>query len=167
MIVYNTEVINKIKGWFLANKKTIAVAESVTAGHLQAALSIATDASIFFQGGITTYNIGQKCRHLHIEPTHALECDSVSALVADSMAKNVCGLFLSDYGIGVTGYASLVPEKGISNLFAYLSIANKDSVILGKQITVDEPDSYHAQIHYTNIILDELSAILPPVLKSK
>ncbi len=160
MIVYNTKVIDIIKDWFLANKKTIAVAESVTAGHLQAALSIATDASKFFQGGITTYNIGQKCRHLHIEPTHALECDSVSALVSDDMAKNVCRLFLSDYGIGVTGYASLVPEQGINSLFAYISIAKKDKVILAKKITVDEPDSYHAQIHYTNIILDELAALL-------
>jgi nicotinamide-nucleotide amidase len=165
MIVYNTKVIDTIKEWFLSNKKTIAVAESVTAGHLQAALSMATDASRFFQGGITTYNLGQKCRHLHIEPTHALECNSVSALVADDMAKNVCGLFLSDYGIGVTGYASLVPEQNINSLFAYVSIAHKDKVILAKQISVDEPDSYHAQVHYTNIILDELAAVLQLITK--
>ena len=38
MIVYNTAVIDAIKEWFLSNKKTIAVAESVTAGRLQAAL---------------------------------------------------------------------------------------------------------------------------------
>ena len=165
MIVYNTTIINVIKDWFLANKKTIAVAESVTAGHLQAALSIATDASKFFQGGITTYNIGQKCRHLHIEPTHALECDSVSVLIAEDLAKNVCDLFLSDFGIGVTGYASLVPGQGIDSLFAYVSIANKGKVILSKKISVDEPESYHAQIHYTNIILDELAALLPSTPK--
>jgi len=165
MIVYNTTVINTVKEWFLTNKKTIAVAESVTAGHLQAALSIATDASRFFQGGITAYNVGQKCRHLHIEPTHALECDAVSPLVANDMAKNVCDLFLSDYGIGVTGYASLVPEKNINSQFAFISIANKENIILAKKITVDEPDSYHAQIHYTNIILAELAAALPATTK--
>jgi nicotinamide-nucleotide amidase len=54
-------------------------------------------------------------------------------LLADDMAKNVCGLFLSDYGMGVTGYASLVAEQEINSLFAYVSIARKDKVKLAKK----------------------------------
>ena len=55
-MLYDEEVINQIKEWLTAHKQTIAVAESVTAGHLQAALSSAVEASKFFQGGITAYN---------------------------------------------------------------------------------------------------------------
>lgn len=69
--LYNMSAINSIRDYVLENKQTLAVAESVTSGHLQAAISVAENASSFFQGGITAYNLGQKCRHLNIEPLHA------------------------------------------------------------------------------------------------
>src|SRR3569623_3776187 len=102
-MIYDEKSIEQIKNYLLSNHLTIAVAESVTSGHLQAALSTAIDASKFFQGGITAYNIGQKSRHLTIEPTHALECDCVSDIIAESMALNICTMFLSNEGLGITG----------------------------------------------------------------
>lgn len=65
-MLYNIDTLNKIKDFLIEGKQTLAVAESVTSGHLQAAFSAATLASKFFQGGITAYNIGQKSRHLFI-----------------------------------------------------------------------------------------------------
>jgi nicotinamide-nucleotide amidase len=48
-------------GRSLAGKKeTIAVAESVTAGQLQTMFSLAPEASCFFEGGLTVYNLEQK-----------------------------------------------------------------------------------------------------------
>jgi nicotinamide mononucleotide (NMN) deamidase PncC len=34
------------------------------------------------------------------------------------MATQVNHLFISDYGIAITGYATKMPEKGVNNLFA-------------------------------------------------
>ena len=46
-------LIDPIGNILKRKEQTIAVAESVTAGLLQLSLSAATDASLFFQGGIT------------------------------------------------------------------------------------------------------------------
>lgn len=100
-----------LRTYFLETKETIAVAESVTSGLLQCELSNLTDALQFFQGGITAYNVGQKYRHLLVEPIHALAYNCVSAKVAEEMALNVCTLFHSNWGIGITGYATPVPES--------------------------------------------------------
>ena len=81
-MLYDENLVNTIKDILCQRKQTIAVAESVTAGHLQAALSSAVEASHFFQGGITAYNLGQKCRHLQVNPISAEGCNCVSEEVA-------------------------------------------------------------------------------------
>jgi nicotinamide-nucleotide amidase len=102
------------------------VAESVTAGNLQAKFSLASQAISFFQGGITAYNLGQKTRHLGIDPISAARCNCVSELTAINMARGAAALFCSDWGIGVTGYAAPTPEWGIDdNLFAFYAFAYK------------------------------------------
>lgn len=82
--------LERIKTYMLAHTETLAVAESVTSGCLQAALSLAEDATRFFQGGITAYNLGRKARHLKIDPIHAQEANCVSEKVAIEMAEQVC-----------------------------------------------------------------------------
>jgi nicotinamide-nucleotide amidase len=70
--IYPTETIQSLKNLLAASKQTIAFAESVTAGHLQAAFSQAQNARDVLQGGMAVYNIGQKCRQLGVEPIVAL-----------------------------------------------------------------------------------------------
>lgn len=159
-MIYDKELINGIKDFLVARKLTLSVAESVTSGHLQAAFSSATDASKFFQGGITVYNLGQKCRHLNIEPVRAEEEDSVSERIASDMARNVNKLFISDFGIAVTGYATIVPENGIKQLFAYFTIALKDEIVISKKITSDKSDSIEAQLDYTTQIVKAMHQLL-------
>ncbi len=67
-MIYSEETLNSIKDILVKSEQTIAIAESVTSGNLKAAFSVAMDASKYFQGGIATYNLGQKTRHLNIEP---------------------------------------------------------------------------------------------------
>ncbi len=50
--MYKLELINRIKDVMVEKKWSIAVAESVTAGHLQAALSLAQNASMFFNRSV-------------------------------------------------------------------------------------------------------------------
>ncbi len=93
-----TNLVNIIKDNLLQSKQTISVAESVTAGLLQSVISSGENASLFFQGGITVYNLGQKCRHLSIDPIHGSDCNCVSEKISQDMALNVCKLFISDWG---------------------------------------------------------------------
>lgn len=159
-MLYNLDVINSIKDCLIEKKQTLSVAESVTSGHLQAALSAATDASLFFQGGITVYNAGQKTRHLNVEPIYALEDNCVSEEVARQMALEVNNLFISHYGIGITGYASPVPELNIHELFAYVAITCKNEVLLQKKISSLKKDSIEVQVDFTCQILLELQKLL-------
>ena len=147
----NTTAIDKARDYLIKNKKTIAVAESVTAGNIQAALSLAKDASMFFQGGITVYNLGQKCRHLDIEPIHAATCNCVSEIVSKQMAEKICESFVADFGIGITGFASLVPEENINTLYAIISIAKNGKAIITKKVRAKKNLSpMEAQVAYTN-----------------
>ena len=82
MEIFNENELKKIGKKLIEGKYTIAVAESVTSGILQFALSSIPDASKFYQGGITAYNIGQKYSHLKVEPIHALSVNCVSQKVA-------------------------------------------------------------------------------------
>ena len=154
-MLYDENVVNTIKDILTARKQTIAVAESVTAGHLQAALSSAIEASQFFQGGITAYNLGQKCRHLDVDPINAEDTNCVAEHIAQTMALNVSKMFLSHYSIAITGYASKMPEKGLNDLYAYYAIAHNNKIILCEKITTDK-ERVDAQVDYTWQVLRKL-----------
>ncbi len=159
--MFKDEIIQKIKDILIERKQTIAAAESVTSGFLQAAFSTAENASQFFQGGLTAYNVGQKCRHLDIDPVHALACDCVSEKMATDMALSVAKLFTSDWGIGITGYATSVPESG-DRLFAFVSITCGNEVKVSKQIEPEESkeQGVPVQLLYVNTVMDELLSAL-------
>ena len=151
--MYDLKIINEIKDLLLKRRETIATAESVTSGHLQAAISLADGATEIFQGGITTYNIDQKVRHLHIDHAHALSCNCVSQKVADEMATNAIDLFKSDWAIAITGYATPVPDLGIEQLFAFCSVSYKGRLAKSELIKVAKDEALKVQVHYANAVL--------------
>jgi len=152
-------IIQSIGNTLIERQQSIAVAESVTAGHVQVALAAATDASKFFQGGITAYNLGQKCRHLNVDPISATACNCVAEHVAHEMALGVCRSFISDWGLSITGYASKVPESN-NELFAYYAIAYCG--VIKQSGKIEPPDGKPAEIqtYYTNELLVELKKVL-------
>lgn len=154
-MVYNEAVINSVKDILISRRESIAVAESVTSGHLQAALSAAIDASKFFQGGITTYNLGQKARHLHIDPILGESANCVDRKIAESMAIGAARMFSSNYAIGITGYASKVPESE-NDLFAFFCIVHDGQVVRLERITASEKLPYDVQIDYANQVIQRL-----------
>ena len=156
----DSKVLQNIREILLKTKKTIATAESVTSGNLQVFLSHAKDASRFFQGGITTYNIGQKYKHLSVEPIHAAECNCVSEKVAREMAMYSCKLFSSDYGLGITGYASKQPENNINELYAFIAIAEKDKILLSEKLLPQSEDSIEIQEYYSLRLLERFCQIV-------
>jgi nicotinamide-nucleotide amidase len=152
-INYDKGSIDQIRDFCLQNHLTISVAESVTGGHVQAALSAADNALQFYQGGVTVYNIGQKYKLLGVEPIHALACNCVSEQVARQMAIGCIQLFCSDIGLAITGYAAPVPEQGIDQPFAIISIAHKKTVLHTERIIPSPTDSEAIQVDYTNQLM--------------
>jgi PncC family amidohydrolase len=152
-MIYSEEMLNAIKDILVENQQTIAIAESVTAGNLQAAFSVAVDASKYFQGGITAYNLGQKTRHLNVEPILANKTNCIEQRIANTMAVEVSKMFLSNYGIGITGYAAVVPECEEEGLFAYFSLAKEQEVVLTKRLTSTERHPYEVQLNYTRQVI--------------
>lgn len=158
--MYNTQVIQSIKEKIVVQKQTLCVAESVTSGHLQAAISLANEASKFFQGGMTAYNLGQKARHLHVNPIHATTCNSVSETIADEMALNALSLFSSDWSLAITGYASPLPEMGITDLFAFYTIAFRKQIVRRGKIECEDFGPLKVQVYYANHVLKEFNNCL-------
>ncbi len=142
---------------FIKNRITVAVAESCTSGMLQFTLSQAPDAMSFFQGGITVYNAGQKAMHLDVNPIMAEACDSVSKEIAEQMSLAAEGKFNAEAGIAITGYAQPMPEKGITNCYAYIAVSKKGKIILSKRIKGEAEKSLSEnQQLYTHKILAEV-----------
>lgn len=103
----------------------LAVAESLTSGHVQARIAEVSGASEFFSGGITAYNIEQKVKHLGVNRAAAKKVNCVSGEIASQMAVGVCKLFGSDLGLSTTGYAEPAPDLDRTHPFAWWAIAHR------------------------------------------
>ena len=159
MNTFDKKLLEGLGKKLLKKKETIAVAESVTSGLLQFALSCIPDAACFYQGGLTAYNIGQKFKHLRVEPLHALSVNCVSPKVAKEMAMHVCQLYSSDWGIGITGYASPVPASD-NKEFAFFAIVHRDKIKASGKINPKKNDPPALQWFYVNQILQKFSKLL-------
>ena len=104
---------------------TLAVAESLTCGQLQASIGAISGASEFFAGGITAYSLEQKVRHLGVDRDLAASVNSVSAEVAEQMARGACDLFGTTLGVSTTGYAEPSPDHGVLHPFAWWGICHQ------------------------------------------
>jgi nicotinamide-nucleotide amidase len=104
-------------------RRTLAVAESLTGGRLQALITGVSGASACFLGGVCAYTVPQKASLLGVDTTHATAVDGVSARVAGEMALGACRLFGADLGVATTGYAEPAPARGIAHPCAWLAVA--------------------------------------------
>ncbi len=118
--------INELKALLLREPRmTLAVAESMTCGHLQARIGAVSGASEFFLGGITAYTLDEKVRHLGVERAPAAAANSVSVVVAGQMARGACVLFGCDLALATTGYAEPSTDWKITEPFAWWALAHK------------------------------------------
>jgi nicotinamide-nucleotide amidase len=113
----------ELKELMRAQRRTLAVAESLTSGHVQARIGAIPGASEFFLGGMTAYSLDQKVKHLGVDRAVAAPVNSVSAAVAEQMARGVCALFGSELGLATTGYAE--PAAGVPQPFAWWALAHE------------------------------------------
>jgi nicotinamide-nucleotide amidase len=106
-----------------APRLTLAVAESVTCGRMQARIGEIPGASDFFLGGITAYTLEEKVRHLGVDRASAEAANCVSAEVAAQMARGAAALFGTELGVATTGYAEPDPNLGVRAPMAFWALA--------------------------------------------
>ena len=143
--------------------ESVAVAESVTAGLIQSRLSLGKDAMLFFQGGITAYNLGQKVKHLDIDPIVGERNNCVSFSISREMACNVSRLFNSAWGIGITGYAAPVPALKINQCFAYYAFAYKGQSVFEDRLDTKLKSAAPVQRLFTERVIESFAQHLKSV----
>jgi nicotinamide-nucleotide amidase len=150
---------------------TLAVAESLTCGRVQAEIGSESGASSYFLGGITTYTLDQKVDKLGVNRSHAESVKCASAQVAAEMAYGVCDLFESDIGLGTTGYAEASPTDGIENPLAFWAIASKFggkmSVVRQGVLKKDGIGRVQMQIAVAALVIEELMSYLKALKEEK
>jgi len=154
------EYIESIKEILTETGSTISIAESVTGGYIQSAFSDAKDATVFFQGGITVYNLGQKTKHLGIDPIKGEKYNCVSEDIAVQMAKGSVKLFNSDVAISITGYASPVPEEGIDSIYAYGAVVVKELTIGSFELTSKQKEPEKVKKDYCGQMIERTFKLL-------
>ncbi len=119
--------MSDLKGLLLRDPRlTLAVAESVTSGRLQARIGAISGASDFFLGGMTAYSLEEKVRHLGVDRAEAEADHCVSPRVAEQMARGACLLFGADLGVSTTGYAEPFPARQVATPFAWWGVARRN-----------------------------------------
>ena len=106
-------------------RRTLAVAESLTAGHLQAQIAAVPGASNYFLGGITAYGLEQKVKLLGVNRAHARRVNCVSQRVAVEMAHGAMERFGADLAAATTGYAEPDRAAGIKAPMAWWAICQR------------------------------------------
>ncbi|WP_036543326.1 CinA family protein [Nocardia cyriacigeorgica] len=86
---------------------TVAVAESLTAGNLAAALGAAPDSAAWFRGGVIAYAAEVKHRVLDVP-----DVPVVSETAATAMAEGVRTLMDADIAVATTGVGGPGPQDG-------------------------------------------------------
>ena len=110
-------------------KKTVAVAESITAGGLAAAITEIAGASKVFLGGVIVYSDEAKIKQLGISKKLIAEHTAVSEQVALEMANSVRKKFGSDYAIATTGVAGPKSAYGQKPGTVWLAINDGKSTL--------------------------------------
>jgi len=103
---------------------SIAVAESLTAGNLAAALGAASDAGEWFRGGIVAYSRHVKHHVLDVPPGPVV-CEAA----ADAMAAGVKKMMDATLAVAVTGAGGPDPQDGHEPGSVWFSVATDEACV--------------------------------------
>ncbi|WP_034233610.1 nicotinamide-nucleotide amidohydrolase family protein [Arcanobacterium sp. S3PF19] len=105
-------VTEKAVGILLGSGKTVAVAESLTAGLLAAEFVCVPGVSAVFRGGVVSYATDLKISLLGVDAELAEREGVVNAPVALQMAQGAAECCGSDFALSTTGVAGPGPNEG-------------------------------------------------------
>jgi nicotinamide-nucleotide amidase len=126
---------------------TIAVAESLTAGRLAAALTAPPGASAVFRGSVTAYATELKAAILGVDADLLARNGAVDPEVARQMAAGVRRLCGSDLALATTGVAGPTPQDGKEVGTVYLAVADSaGSTAVLVRLAGDRPTIQNAAV---------------------
>lgn len=139
---------------------TLAAAESLTAGHVQARIAAVSGSSGYFRGGLTAYTLAQKVRLLGVSRAHAKRVNCVSQRVAVEMAAGAVELFDTDLAVATTGYAEPSREHGIKVPMACWALCHRRrggvAMIVSGDVEVARATRSVVQARVADTVLREL-----------
>jgi nicotinamide-nucleotide amidase len=107
---------------------TVAVAESLTAGLVGAALTEVPGSSAVFRGGVQVYATDLKTALAGVPEAVLAEHGAVSEQTAVAMAQGVRERLGSTYGLALTGVAGPDPQEGHPPGTLHVAVAGPDGV---------------------------------------
>lgn len=127
---------------------TVASADSLTCGRVQAKIGSVSGASAYLQGGLTAYNLEQKVKLLGVDRAEAEASDCVSQAVAEQMAEGACRLFGSDLAVAATGFAEPNLARGIKVPMAWWAVRHElgDGRAVARSGVVEVPGAVRTQV---------------------
>jgi nicotinamide-nucleotide amidase len=111
---------------------SVAVAESVTAGLVTAALADVAGVSAVLRGGVTAYTPQIKGFVLHVGSLDQV----VSQATATEMAQGVRALMDSDWAVATTGVAGPGPSNGVEAGTVHLAVAGPQGLLAHRELAL-------------------------------
>jgi nicotinamide-nucleotide amidase len=137
----------------LLGGRSVATAESCTAGRIAGTLASVAGAEDFLRGGIVAYQEAVKRELLGVvaESVLSLNC-------ARQMATGVCALMGADVGVATTGVAGDKPEDGVMPGTVFVAVAVDGAVSGGRYVFSGAPSEVcdHAARQALTDLLDAL-----------
>jgi nicotinamide-nucleotide amidase len=131
--------------------RTVAVAESCTAGLLGSRLTRIPGSSSYFLGGVLAYSNQAKTKLCGVAPEQLERHGAVSREVAEALARGARALFASSIGVAVTGIAGPTggsDDKPVGLVYVALADAQGSAhhrrILPGTRETVRERAVYFA-----------------------
>lgn len=118
----------------LLDGRTLATAESCTAGRVTETLACVAGAADFLRGGLVAYQEPIKRKLLGVVAESVLSLNS-----ARQMACGVCDLLGADVGVATTGVAGDEPEDGVLPGTVFIGVAVNGNASANRYVFSGEP----------------------------
>ncbi len=144
-VTLESVVVNLLK----QKKKTVATAESCTAGYISKRITDISGASQVFKMGVTTYSNESKTEELSVPAELIKEHGAVSSQVAACMAKGIRLKSGADFGVSITGIAGPKSDESKKPVgLSYIGISDET----GEYVIESRKGEHHEReyIRYTS-----------------
>jgi nicotinamide-nucleotide amidase len=113
----------------IAERSTVATAESITGGRLVAALTAVAGSSAVVRGSVVAYANEVKTSMLGVDPGILAEEGAVSSVVAEQMARGARDRLGATYGVATTGEAGPSSGSGSPVGTVFVAVAGPNGVL--------------------------------------
>ncbi len=126
-------VSKEINEMMWRNHKTLATAESCTAGRVASVITAVPGSSNYYKGGLVCYSDEVKIQLLKVDADIIAEKTPVCEEVVRQMVIGANELFHTDYAVAISGFAGPGgPDGGRSGVIVgtiWIAVGTKDNVV--------------------------------------